>query len=153
MRAEPEHCNYWVKSFLRDLHLNSKYSNPLFWLYLFSALISVPEIFSMFYNYMFMHRHVIDYVLCSRKAISRLFNSLRGARTLQKNITKWKPILTITRLIDVGVLLVAFPNDSFSLCFTDCHKIGSNKKDIGSALAEHVQTCLFTYDSLSFIYY
>ena len=61
--------------------------------------------------------------------------------------------LTITRLIDVGVLLVAFPNDSFSLRFTDCLKIGGNKKDIGSALADHVQTCLFIYDSLSFIYY
>ena len=46
----------------------------------------------------------------------------------------------------------AFPNDSFSLRFTDCHKIGGNKKDIGSALAEHVQTCLFIYDSLSVIY-
>ena len=59
MRAESEHCDYRLKSFLRDLHLNSKYSNPLVWLYLFS-LIAMPEISSLFYNYMFMHRHVID---------------------------------------------------------------------------------------------
>ena len=59
MRAEPERCDYWLKSVLRALHLNGKYSNPSFCLYLFS-LIFVPEISSMFYNYMFMHRHVID---------------------------------------------------------------------------------------------
>lgn len=48
---------------------------------------------------------------------------------------------------------MAFPIDSFPLRFTDCHKIGGKKKDIESALAEHVQTCLFIYDSLSFIYH
>ena len=48
---------------------------------------------------------------------------------------------------------MAFPNDSFSLRFTDCHKIGGNKKDIESVLAGYVQTCLFICDSLSFIYY
>ena len=48
---------------------------------------------------------------------------------------------------------MAFPNDSFSLRFTDCHKIGGNKKDIESVLEGYVQTCLFICDSLSFIYY
>ena len=34
MRAEPEHCDYGLKSVLLSFHLNSKY--PLFCLYLFS---------------------------------------------------------------------------------------------------------------------
>ena len=56
MRAEPEHCDYWLKSFLRDLHLNSKYF--LFCLYLFS-LNFVLEMSSMLY-YLFLYRRVID---------------------------------------------------------------------------------------------
>ena len=56
MRAEPEHCDYGLKSVLLSFHLNSKY--PLFCLYLFS-LFFVLEISSLLY-YLFQYRRVKD---------------------------------------------------------------------------------------------